>query len=157
MSLKFFEISPRRPRRALLAAPGALLRAPKPNIISAKREATRSSLAGRIAAQAIRELLAAVTRHAHSTIFRNLMRLRSWSARHRHLDIHVRTARRSRVVPLSLSFSGLFLKQTYPAKSIPGPLWYGGALLQWVILGAVVDFLRRTFRKAARRHTKPLN
>jgi len=44
--------------------------------------------------------------------------------------------------------SALILELIYdPAQSIPVPLWYGGALLQWVIAGAVVDILRRAFRR----------
>jgi hypothetical protein len=43
--------------------------------------------------------------------------------------------------------SAVALERMYPAQSIPVPLWYGVALLQWVILGAVVDLLRRGFRR----------
>ena len=43
--------------------------------------------------------------------------------------------------------SAFILERMYPAQSIPVPLWYGGALLQWVILGAVVDLLRKSFRR----------
>ena len=46
--------------------------------------------------------------------------------------------------------SAFILERMYPAQSIPVPLWYGGALLQWVILGAVVDLLRRVFRRESR-------
>lgn len=43
--------------------------------------------------------------------------------------------------------SALALGRLYPAQSIPVPLWYGVALFQWIILGAVVDLLRRGFRR----------
>jgi len=44
--------------------------------------------------------------------------------------------------------SALILERIYyPAYSIPVPLWYGGALLQWLAIGAVVDLLRRAFRR----------
>jgi hypothetical protein len=46
--------------------------------------------------------------------------------------------------------SALVLEHVYPAQSIPVPLWYGGALLQWVLIGALVDFLRRVFRSKVR-------
>jgi sterol desaturase/sphingolipid hydroxylase (fatty acid hydroxylase superfamily) len=46
--------------------------------------------------------------------------------------------------------SGLILERIYyPAQSIPVPLWYGGALLQWLVVGVVVDLLRRAFRRAS--------
>jgi hypothetical protein len=35
----------------------------------------------------------------------------------------------------------------YPTQSIPVPLWYGGALLQWLAIGALIDLLRRLFRR----------
>jgi len=38
----------------------------------------------------------------------------------------------------------------YPTRSIPVPLWYGGAFLQWVVLGMLVDLLRRVFRRESR-------
>ncbi len=44
--------------------------------------------------------------------------------------------------PLSV----LILEYSYPAQSIPVPLWYGGALLQWLVVGAIVDCLRKVFR-----------
>jgi hypothetical protein len=40
--------------------------------------------------------------------------------------------------------SALILQRMYPAESIPVPLWYGGALVQWLALGAFVDLLRRS-------------
>ena len=43
--------------------------------------------------------------------------------------------------------SGLILERMYPAQSIPVPLWYGVALLQWIVLGALVDLLGRVFRR----------
>ena len=44
--------------------------------------------------------------------------------------------------------SALILERIYyPTQSIPVPLWYGGALLQWLVVGAVVDLLRRAFRR----------
>jgi hypothetical protein len=47
--------------------------------------------------------------------------------------------------------SALILERIYyPAQSIPVPLWYGGALLQWLVVGAVVDLLRRAFRRESR-------
>ena len=42
--------------------------------------------------------------------------------------------------------SRLILGRMYPSQSIPVPLWYGGALLQWLAFGAVIDLLRRAFR-----------
>jgi hypothetical protein len=43
--------------------------------------------------------------------------------------------------------STFILEQVYPAQSIPVPLWYGGALLQWVAVGTLFDFLHRVFRR----------
>ena len=43
--------------------------------------------------------------------------------------------------------SRLILGRMYPAQSIPVPLWYGGALLQWLAFGAVIDLLRRAIRR----------
>ncbi len=43
--------------------------------------------------------------------------------------------------------SGILLERMFPARSIPVPLWYGGALLHWVILGAIVDLMRRALRR----------
>ena len=43
--------------------------------------------------------------------------------------------------------SALILERRYPAQSIPVPHWYDGALLQWVVLGMIVDLLCRTFRR----------
>lgn len=46
--------------------------------------------------------------------------------------------------------SALLLERIYPTLSIPVPLWYRGALLQWLVVGATVDLLRRVFRRASR-------
>jgi len=46
--------------------------------------------------------------------------------------------------------SALVLHRMYPAASIPVPLWYGGALFQWVAVGALTDLLRRGFRRKSR-------
>ena len=43
--------------------------------------------------------------------------------------------------------SALILERMYPAQSIPVPLWNGGALLQWLVIGLLVDLLRRVFRR----------
>ena len=43
--------------------------------------------------------------------------------------------------------SAFILERMYPAQSIPVSLWYGGALLQWLLVGALVDLLRRVFRR----------
>jgi hypothetical protein len=45
--------------------------------------------------------------------------------------------------PLSASI----LERVYPTQSIPVSFWYGGALLQRLILGAFVDLLQRVFRR----------
>jgi hypothetical protein len=47
--------------------------------------------------------------------------------------------------------SAFILERMYPAQSIPVALWYGGALLQWVILGVLVDLLRTAFRRESHR------
>ena len=39
------------------------------------------------------------------------------------------------------------LGRLYPAQSIPAGMWYGGALLQWLLLGAVVDLVRAIVRR----------
>ena len=39
--------------------------------------------------------------------------------------------------------SAFVLERMYPMQSIPVSLWYGGALLQWIAFGAIVDLLRR--------------
>ena len=46
--------------------------------------------------------------------------------------------------------SALVLERVYPTQSIPVSLWYGGALLQWLVVGALVDLLRRVFRRESR-------
>ena len=43
--------------------------------------------------------------------------------------------------------SAIILERMYPAQSIPVPLWFGGAVLQWLLLGAFVDLQRRVFRR----------
>ena len=43
--------------------------------------------------------------------------------------------------------SAILLERMFPTRSIPVPLWYGGALLHWVIPGVLVDLLRRAFRR----------
>lgn len=43
--------------------------------------------------------------------------------------------------------SALALERMYPAQDVPVPFWYAAAMLQWVGLGAVVDLLRRLFRR----------
>ena len=48
--------------------------------------------------------------------------------------------------PYLFPLSSLILERMYPTQSVPVPLWYGGALLQWIVLGGVVDLLRRAFR-----------
>lgn len=45
--------------------------------------------------------------------------------------------------------SAIILEHMYPTQSIPVPLWYGGAFLQWVVLGMLIDFLRRVFRRGS--------
>ena len=44
--------------------------------------------------------------------------------------------------------SAIILDRMYPTQSIPVPLFYGGALLQWVVLGVLIDLLRRVFRES---------
>ena len=46
--------------------------------------------------------------------------------------------------------SAILLERMFPTRSIPVPLWYGGALLHWVIPGVLVDLLRRVFRRESR-------
>jgi hypothetical protein len=46
--------------------------------------------------------------------------------------------------------SAPILQRVYPAQSIPVPLWYGVAWLQWVVLGALVDLLRRVLSRQSR-------
>jgi hypothetical protein len=43
------------------------------------------------------------------------------------------------------ALSAFILKRIYPAASIPVPLWYGGALLQWVILGRAFGSTAESF------------
>jgi hypothetical protein len=50
--------------------------------------------------------------------------------------------------------SACILERIYPTPPIPVALWYGGALLQWVSLGVLVDLLRKAFRKDSR-HDNP--
>jgi hypothetical protein len=43
--------------------------------------------------------------------------------------------------------SALALERAYyPDSSIPVPLWYGGAVVQWVCIGILVDLVRRKLR-----------
>src|SRR5258706_15549899 len=51
--------------------------------------------------------------------------------------------------------NAIILERMYPAQSIPVPLWYGGALLQWLVLGGLVDLLRRVLRRESRHDTTP--
>jgi hypothetical protein len=44
-------------------------------------------------------------------------------------------------------FSAFILEHIYPDQAIPVPLWYCGAVLQWTVIGAIVDLLRNIFRK----------
>ena len=46
--------------------------------------------------------------------------------------------------------SAVVLDRMYPAQSIPVPLWYAGALFQWLAVGGLVDLLRRVFRRESR-------
>jgi hypothetical protein len=46
--------------------------------------------------------------------------------------------------------SAFVLQRLYPAESVPVLLWYGGALLQWIALGALSDLLRVVLRKGSR-------
>jgi hypothetical protein len=46
--------------------------------------------------------------------------------------------------------SAIVLERMFPTQSIPVPLWYAGALLHWLVPGALVDLLRRAFRKESR-------
>lgn len=39
----------------------------------------------------------------------------------------------------------------FAGRSIPVPVWYGGALLHWVVLGVVVDVIRELRRRHAQR------
>jgi hypothetical protein len=39
------------------------------------------------------------------------------------------------------------LVRLYRTQAIPVGMWYGGALLQWVLLGAVIDVVRATMRR----------
>ena len=39
------------------------------------------------------------------------------------------------------------LARLYSTQSIPAEMWYGGALLQWVLLGAAVDVVRAIVRR----------
>jgi len=43
--------------------------------------------------------------------------------------------------------SAFILERMYRAKSILVPLWYGGVLLQWLVVGAFIHLLRRVFRR----------
>lgn len=39
----------------------------------------------------------------------------------------------------------------FAGRSVPAPVWYGGAVLHWVVLGALVDFFRELRRRHAQR------
>jgi hypothetical protein len=45
--------------------------------------------------------------------------------------------------------SAVWLERMFPSRAIPVSLWYSGALLHWIIPGALVDLLRRVFRKGS--------
>jgi len=47
--------------------------------------------------------------------------------------------------------SAAILSRMHPNTSIPVPLWYCGALLQWIILGTLVDIIRGAFRRRSSR------
>ena len=47
--------------------------------------------------------------------------------------------------------SKLILEPIYPTQSIPASVWYGVAFLQWLVLGIIIDLLRRVFRKKSGR------
>jgi hypothetical protein len=42
--------------------------------------------------------------------------------------------------------SRVVLAWLYPAQSVPVGMWYGGALLEWVLIGSVVDVVRLIVR-----------
>jgi hypothetical protein len=42
--------------------------------------------------------------------------------------------------------SAIVLERMYGDKAIPVPLWYGGALLQWICAGVAIDYLRKVRR-----------
>jgi hypothetical protein len=46
--------------------------------------------------------------------------------------------------------SAPILERIYPAQSIPVPVWFGTAFIQWLLLGVLVDLLRRVFRRRVR-------
>ena len=46
--------------------------------------------------------------------------------------------------------SAPILERIYPAQSIPVSVWYGTAFNQWLLLGVLVDLLRRVFRRRVR-------
>jgi len=47
--------------------------------------------------------------------------------------------------------SRLVLDWLFPRESIPAVLWFGGALLQWIVLGAAVDLLRQFAEKRTKK------
>jgi hypothetical protein len=51
--------------------------------------------------------------------------------------------------------SAILLERMFPSRSIPVPLWYGGAFLNWVIPGVVVDLLRRVYGESHIMKTRP--
>jgi hypothetical protein len=42
------------------------------------------------------------------------------------------------------------LERVYPAQPIPVAIWFGGAVFQWVAIGALVDLIRRVVRRESR-------
>jgi hypothetical protein len=52
--------------------------------------------------------------------------------------------------PYLFPLSAPILDRLYPTESVPVILFYGSALLQWVLFGALVDLLRRIFRRESR-------
>jgi hypothetical protein len=46
--------------------------------------------------------------------------------------------------------SAPILECIYPAQSIPVLVWYATAFIQWLLLGVIVDLLRRVFRRQVR-------
>ena len=49
--------------------------------------------------------------------------------------------------PYLFPLSPIILKRLYPAQSVPVVVWYGGALVQWLVFGALLDVLRSVFRR----------
>ena len=53
--------------------------------------------------------------------------------------------------PWLFPLSSAALERRYPFRSVPVPLFYASALLQWIVANAAVDLLRRA--RGARRAT----